>query len=129
MIQANTPARRHLRLALWVGMAILIVVLFHQQGNKIDENTARSVAAKQIAISAKKQSQAIQAVRVRNIRDNCEDINARSDNTVKQLNILVMQAPPERRMQAKASHDSTVILIRAILPKRDCDEEVRLKAK
>jgi hypothetical protein len=67
----------------------------------------------------------IQEERARSVYANCMDINRRHDNSIRQLDALIAQAPPERRERAKAGRAGTVLLIQALVPKRDCDALVK----
>lgn len=66
--------------------------------------------------------------RERNVRANCEQINARHDATIRQLDALLAQrlrtASPADRERIEQSRASTVLLINALVPKRDCDRLV-----
>lgn len=67
--------------------------------------------------------------RERNVRVNCEQTNARHDATIHQLDALIRQraetATPRERERIDQSRASTVLLIDALTPKRDCDRLVR----
>lgn len=67
----------------------------------------------------------INAERARNVRAACEGQNERHDNTIRQLDRLIAQAPPSRRARANAGRESTVLLIEALAPRRDCAALVR----
>jgi formaldehyde-activating enzyme involved in methanogenesis len=71
----------------------------------------------------------IQQNRVSFIRDECEDVNQRHDNTIAALDAVLKQAiedHPERAERIEESRTSTVLLINALVPVRDCDERVQL---
>jgi hypothetical protein len=64
---------------------------------------------------------AIQAERIRNIRQNCEDTNTRHDATIRQLHRLVERLPPgPRKVRAVQGMAGSVALIDALAPKRRC---------
>lgn len=73
------------------------------------EHLARQVAAQRLAA----------------IRSTCEEQNVRHDQTLRTLDRLIAKVPPDRRAQARRSRASTVLLIDALAPKRDCDQRVR----
>lgn len=66
----------------------------------------------------------IQDEREKSIRMSCEETNARYDAAIGQLDRLIAQAPPERRARAREGRAGTVLLIDALVPKRDCDRVV-----
>lgn len=66
----------------------------------------------------------VQSDRESNIRRNCVSSNERHDDTVKTLDRLVAQVPADRRQRARDGRSSTVALIDALAPKRDCDRVV-----
>ncbi|MEJ7784749.1 MAG: hypothetical protein WKF96_08100 [Solirubrobacteraceae bacterium] len=69
---------------------------------------------------------AIQESRLDGIRRNCVDQNRRHDATVRTLDSNIAKLPPgDRRTRAKLSRDSTVLLIDALAPRRDCDVVVQ----
>jgi cytochrome c-type biogenesis protein CcmH/NrfG len=71
----------------------------------------------------------IQANRVEFIRQECRDVNQRHDNTIMALDAVLEQAirdHPERAERIAESRASTVLLINALVPVRDCDERVEL---
>lgn len=66
---------------------------------------------------------ALQDARRDTYRQQCLDINARHDATVRKLDDLIARMPPgsvERR-RAEQGRAGTVLLINAFLPSRDCD--------
>jgi hypothetical protein len=64
---------------------------------------------------------AIQAERLRNIRQNCQDTNTRHDVTIRRLHQLVEQLPPgPRKVRAVQGMAGSVALIDALAPRRDC---------
>ena len=68
----------------------------------------------------------IQAERARSVRDGCEAQNQRHDGTIKTLNRLIDKLPSgPQRERAIHNRDSTVVLIEALVPKRDCEAQVR----
>lgn len=67
----------------------------------------------------------IQAERARNVRSACEAQNARHDNTIRQVDRLIAEAPPSRRARAGAGRAGTVLIIDALAPRRDCDALVK----
>lgn len=58
------------------------------------------------------------------VRQSCEDTNQRHDHTIAALNALLDKAireHPEQRDRIEQSRTSTVLLINALTPKRDCE--------
>lgn len=65
--------------------------------------------------------QQINDERARNVVRSCEETNQRHDATIRQLRDLVASIPdPARRDRAEQGMASTVALIDALAPKRDC---------
>jgi hypothetical protein len=62
----------------------------------------------------------IQGERERTIRANCQETNRRYDKAITTLDRLIAEAPPERRTRAREGRAGTVLLIDALVPKRDC---------
>jgi hypothetical protein len=81
------------------------------------------VAAASMLLSASLYAK-IQDERERNIRDGCLATNERNDAAIMRLDELIAEAPPERRARAEAGRAGTVLLIEALVPKRDCDAYV-----
>ena len=81
-----------------------------------------SVKASQAAVE-------IQSQRVAAVRMSCQDQNRRHDETIATLDKLIAQVPGSRRQRAKESRNSTVLLINALAPKRDCEAVVRAAVK
>lgn len=72
----------------------------------------------------------INGERERNVRSNCRDINARHDDTIRQLDRLTASRLNKtdsltERSRIRQSRDSTVLLIEALVPKRDCEALAR----
>lgn len=63
----------------------------------------------------------IQAERERNIRTNCVAQNERHDDAIAALDEVIATAPLSRRARARQGRQSTVFLLEAIVPRRDCD--------
>lgn len=59
------------------------------------------------------------------IRGSCEDSNTRHDRTIATLDRLLRRVPPAERQQARARRASTILLIDALAPKRDCEKVVQ----
>lgn len=57
----------------------------------------------------------------------CEEQNARNDNTLEQLDVLIAKIPRSdpRYERAQQSRASTGLLIDALAPKRDCEARAR----
>lgn len=72
-------------------------------------------------------SRDIQAQRVVNIRQSCDEQNARHDDTIAALDRLIGQLPKDstRRFLAEKNRPGTVLLINALAPKRDCGKVVK----
>lgn len=87
-----------------------------------------SVWAIQGRANDREQIAAIQAERVANIRNACEQQNARHDETISTLDRLLDRRlhglTAEQRAQAEQSRAATVLLIEALAPKRDCEQVV-----
>lgn len=57
-----------------------------------------------------------------NVKRSCEDVNRRHDDTIATLDSLLERAPANlSQEQITASRASTVLLIDALAPERDCD--------
>lgn len=70
----------------------------------------------------------VQQNRVEFITQECLDVNQRHDNTVDALNALLdkaLEKHPERASQIEQSRESTILLIDALVPVRDCEERVK----
>jgi hypothetical protein len=67
----------------------------------------------------------IQAQRVSSIVQSCEQQNARHDATIATLDRLIRQQPAGQRRRAERSRASTVLLIDALAPMRDCQKVLR----
>jgi len=80
-------------------------------------------------LSGNERSEDIQASRAENVLSACREQNARHDATVTTLDQLLADAAhtasPARRRQLAQSRTSTVLLIDALAPKRDCLARVR----
>lgn len=63
----------------------------------------------------------IQDERENSIRTSCQETNQRYDKAIKTLDELIAKAPAERRRRAREGRAGTVLLIDALVPKRDCD--------
>lgn len=76
---------------------------------------------------------AIQRERSRNIRQGCEDTNARHDSTIATLDRLLAfrlrHATRADRLRLRQSRVSTVLLIDALVPFRDCRALVAQQVK
>ena len=108
---------RALLFALLVVLSLVLAgaaTLYAASTNRGDARAARDFAVQ------------IDKERRRTIRASCEDSNARHDGTIKQLDKIIAELPRgERRTRARQNHDGTVLLIDALVPKRDCDAVVR----
>ena len=62
--------------------------------------------------------------RLQNVTRNCEDVNARHDRAVRTVEQILgprlEKAGPVERRRLEASRETTVLLIEALTPKRDC---------
>lgn len=70
-------------------------------------------------------AQQIQRERKRNVLESCQEINRRHDNTIAALDLLIAKLPPSRRERARQGRASTVLLIEALAPKRQCEAFAR----
>jgi hypothetical protein len=73
------------------------------------------------------QTDRIQTQRRSLLRSNCEAQNKRHDNTIKELGVLVAQAPDLKA--AKAAQPGTIALIDALAPTQDCTTYVKRNVK
>ena len=105
---------------IFLGLVVLAALMFAGAVavRVISSNSDTAVDAKALAVQ-------IQKERIRNIRATCEAQNERHDNTIAQLDELISEAPPERRARARQNRDGTVVLINALVPKRDCRKVVK----
>lgn len=71
----------------------------------------------------------VQIQRAASIRRNCEDVNARHDSTIRELDRIVTALPASRRARARQRRAATVALIDALAPHRDCDALVARNVK
>ena len=62
----------------------------------------------------------IQDERIRSISRSCEETNQRYDKAIETLDVLIARAPAERKQRARDGRAGTVLLIDALVPKRDC---------
>lgn len=68
-----------------------------------------------------KRADEIQAERAAAVRASCEETNHRHDSTIAKLHELVAAIPQrQRRLAAQRNQASTVALIEALVPRRDC---------
>lgn len=68
----------------------------------------------------------IQSQRADAIGAACVEQNVRHDKTIATLDALIAKLPPgPRRERSERNRDGTVLLIKALAPKRDCDALVR----
>lgn len=92
-------------------------------------NADRAKEARDLARTNRVLTRQIQIERARNVRDACAQTNARHDKTIVTLDRLLKRAAktasPERLRQMKDSRTGTVLLIEALVPKRDCAQLVR----
>jgi hypothetical protein len=66
-------------------------------------------------------AEAIQTNRAEITFENCLDQNARHLSTVEVLDDRLSEVPLENRADARRTRDFTVLLISALLPRRDCE--------
>lgn len=99
------------------------------QSNETDElskeNARRISETERLTRGNAQLTRQIQVERRQNVFRNCQDINDRHDNTIRQLDRLltrrVREAPTQaERDRLRLSRASTVLLIEALVPKRDC---------
>ena len=115
---ASRPISRAMLLAVTVVLAL--VASSATLAYAIVVNQRATVAATAFA-------EQIQVERQRSIRASCVETNRRHDETIQTLNQIFDDIPrgSERRRRAEAGHASTVLLIQAMLPKRNCEKIVR----
>lgn len=111
-----------------VGQALLAVALVASQAlvalalvAAIGTNSDTATTARDLAVG-------IQRERARSIRENCEAQNRRHDATIRRLDELIAKAPPTRKRRAVESRPGTILLIKELAPKRDCDELAKRQA-
>jgi hypothetical protein len=75
-------------------------------------------------VESANRAEALQTNRAEITLESCLDQNARHIRTVEVLDDRIAQLPPETRAAAQRSRDSTVLLISALLPRRNCEELV-----
>lgn len=78
-------------------------------------------------IGISSQTDEIQESRRENIRVSCDQQNQRHDNTIRALDQVLeeaIQSEPERAKRIEASRERTILLINALVPKRNCDRLV-----
>lgn len=112
--------RRTLRRATQVNLAALIAAL----------SFAVALAAVAFAVfGLADRADDIQKSRADSVRSSCREQNARHDATIATLDRLLEQASqgasPRRAEQIERSRASTVLLIDALAPKRNCERRVR----
>lgn len=107
-----TQAVAIIGVTLFVVSAVCVVL--------IRANAARSKEARALADQ-------IQQERARNMRDGCVAINQRHDDSITKLRVILEQtvAAGRSRERAEQGFKSTVFLIDALVPKRDCERLVR----
>jgi hypothetical protein len=79
----------------------------------------------QLSHKAQNLAEQIQRQRVSVVGTSCQEQNARHDATITQLDQLIRKVPASRRQRARESRAGTVLLIDALVPKRDCAEVLR----
>lgn len=108
----STENRTTLRVALCVYLAIPVILTGLVVYSIIQRGQLGGLAHR------------IQASRVEATLRACEEQNHRHNQTVAKLDMLIAKVPPDQRARAKASRDSTIALIDALVPVRDCDQVV-----
>lgn len=82
-----------------------------------------SIATVGIKLNGERVAQ-INAERAENIERACREVNARHDNTIRALDDLIAKrAPslsPAQRARVRESRENTVLLVQALVPRRDC---------
>jgi Flp pilus assembly protein TadB len=111
------------RTVIWLVSFVVLALLllgaatFYLRG----QDAARADEAKRLAA-------AIQASRLESVARSCRQDNDRHDATMheldKRLAELLTHASPARRAQILSSRASTIALINALAPKRDCSRAV-----
>jgi hypothetical protein len=92
-------------------------------GAGVIANSAANFAAFELNAARVQQ---INDERAANVRRACEDVNSRHDATILKLRAIVRDIPAgPRRDRAEAGMASTIALIDALAPKRDCPALVR----
>lgn len=114
------PTRSHVKafILAWAialsFLGVLVVIYIALDNGQQEARSARALAV------------AIQQSRLEGIRRVCLDQNMRHDATIRRLDSNIVKLPPgERRERSKLSRDSTVLLIDALVPRRDCDVVVQ----
>lgn len=116
---------------LTLALSAFGLFLAGQAGDSAKDSAASAQAtaaqAKIIAALAKEQAQAIQGERKRSVRSGCVDQNRRHDRAIGALDRILRAAiakDPSGRARLEASRVSTVLLIDALAPKRNCTAAV-----
>lgn len=121
----NLPERWYRDLWLVVITGLVAWALLSQQGQitdvrQVQDDTAR--LARQTARLAK----SIQAQRVNSVLSNCRDQNERHDDTLDKLDGVIANMPPgPEKVRAEANKPATVLLIDALVPRRNCHRVLR----
>jgi hypothetical protein len=115
--------------------AAMIVIVLHTQStlNRADIALRHSNRAVAEAVSARTLATAIQANRRTLILSACEDQNNRHNATIRQLDKILTQAEKHaktsaRKAQVQQSRGPTVLLINALLPVRNCQQQAQRAA-
>jgi hypothetical protein len=87
---------RQVRVRRWLVVTVLCAMVALPSGAWVIASTTNANRAL---------IRAIQAERIRNIRQNCEDTNTRHDATIRQLHLLVEELPPGPRKGAGGAGD------------------------
>lgn len=107
---------------VWMfGLSLLVYLSLSGQGDQVDRVDRVSSDTAKLARRTAELARSIQAQRVNSVLTNCQDQNTRHDNTLTKLDAVIDGMPegPDKA-RAKANQPSTVILIDALVPKRDC---------
>lgn len=104
--------------AIFLATAAAFTVLQVRKVDKADQATFKAEQASQLA-------RAIQEQRRDSTLITCEDSNDRNHDATDQLDAIIAHIKdPERRARAQANRDTTVLLINALVPLRNCKKVV-----
>jgi hypothetical protein len=131
--QAVAQLRRQVRVvATVIGAAMLVlliavVVVFTKVDSSADAAVSSSEAAAEAAQVALDVTEQIQQSRAEAIEQECRDVNLRNERTVNTLRGLIrkeVKEHPEREAEIREGVSSTILLIDALVPVRDCHARV-----
>lgn len=125
---------RRLFMAIVVLAALAQTALFilerQDRGDIRREAVQRAV---QVQNETRRRASEIQRERYQVTLRNCKDQNARHAATIRALGEIINKLPPDQKPQAERGVANTVLLLNALVPKRDCrqvaKDAITLKGK